>query len=78
MVKNIKESVQRQSNKKSKRSKLSPEIVAKLQSRGLDPETVTMKQLFPEVLDEGGNDLSLVSGAEWENDKILQNPQVPH
>ena len=25
-----------------------------------------MKQLFPETLDEGGNDLSLMSGAEWE------------
>ena len=45
---------------------LSPEVVAKLKSRGLDPETVTMKQLFPETLDEGGNDLSLMSGAEWE------------
>jgi hypothetical protein len=25
-----------------------------------------MKQLFPETLDEDGNDLSLMSGAEWE------------
>ena len=25
-----------------------------------------MKQLFPEVLDEGGNDISLMSGVEWE------------
>jgi hypothetical protein len=45
---------------------LPPQIVAKLKKRGLDPETVTLEQLFPAVLDEGGSDLSLMSGAEWE------------
>jgi hypothetical protein len=32
----------------------------------MDPETVTITQLFPEVPDEDGNDLSSMSGAEWE------------
>ena len=27
---------------------------------------ITLKQLFPETLDSDGNDLSLMSGAEWE------------
>jgi hypothetical protein len=40
--------------------------IAKLQSQGLDPETVTLAQLFPATLDDEGNDLSLMSGAEWE------------
>jgi hypothetical protein len=38
----------------------------KFKERDLDLETVTLKQLFPEVLDPGGNDLSLLSGVEIE------------
>ena len=45
---------------------LSPEVIEKLKQRGLDPETVTLAQLFPETLDPDGNDLSLMSGTEWE------------
>jgi hypothetical protein len=45
---------------------LSPEVLEKLRQRGIDPETVTLAQLFPETLDPDGNDLSLMSGTEWE------------
>jgi hypothetical protein len=45
---------------------LSPEVLDKLKQRGIDPENVTLAQLFPETLDPDGNDLSLMSGAEWE------------
>jgi len=47
-------------------SSLSPEVLEKLRQRGIDPENVTLAQLFPETLDPDGNDLSLMSGAEWE------------
>lgn len=66
MFEDLKEKVRLDSSEKTEQQSLPPEVVAKLQSQGLDPETVTMKQLFPETLDEGGNDLSLMSGAEWE------------
>jgi len=45
---------------------LSPEILEKLKKEGIDPDNFTLKQLWPEVLDEDGNDLSLLSGPEWE------------
>ena len=45
---------------------LAPEITEKLRKAGIDPDNVTIQQLFPETLDEDGNDLSLMSGAEWE------------
>jgi hypothetical protein len=45
---------------------LSQEVIEKLKQRGIDSENVTLAQLFPETLDTDGNDLSLMSGAEWE------------
>ena len=45
---------------------LAPEILEASKESGIDPETVTLVQLFPEVLDESGNDLSLLSSAELE------------
>ena len=45
---------------------LTPEITEKLKKAGIDPDNVTIQQLFPETLDDDGNDLSLMSGAEWE------------
>jgi hypothetical protein len=45
---------------------LAPEITEKLRNAGIDPDNVTMEQLFPETLDGDGNDLTLMSGAEWE------------
>src|SRR5450759_1038404 len=45
---------------------LSPQVTEKLKQEGIDPKNFTLKQLFPEVLDAEGNDLSLTSGAEWE------------
>jgi hypothetical protein len=66
MFEDFKYEIRRRNSEKAEPQPLSPEVIAKLQSQGLDPETVTMKQLFPEVLDEEGNDISLMSGAEWE------------
>lgn len=66
MFEGSKENIHRRKKRRAGSKSLSTEVVAKLKSRGLDPETVTIKELFPEVLDEGGNDLSLMSGAEWE------------
>jgi hypothetical protein len=51
---------------KTESTSLSPEVFEKLEQRGIDPETVTLAQLFPECLIPDGNDLSLMSGAEWE------------
>ena len=45
---------------------LVPEITEKLRKSGIDPDNFTIQQLFPECLDDYGNDLSLMSGAEWE------------
>jgi len=45
---------------------LAPEITEKLRKSGIDPDNFTIQQLFPECLDDDGNDLSLMSGAEWE------------
>src|SRR4030066_1883103 len=66
MFEDFKYEIRRRNSEKTESQSLPPEVLAKLQSQGLDPETVTMEQLFPETLDEGGNDLSLMSGAEWE------------
>jgi hypothetical protein len=51
--------------KNTESSSLSPEVIENLKQRGIDPETVTLPQLFPATLDDGGNDLSLMSGTEW-------------
>jgi len=45
---------------------LSPQVIEKLKHEGIDPKNCTLKQLFPEHLDDEGNDLSLMSGAEWD------------
>jgi hypothetical protein len=66
MFEGLKDKINLHDTEKAEHPSLSPEVAAKLKEEGLDPETVTMKQLFPETLDEGGNDLSLMSGAEWE------------
>jgi hypothetical protein len=51
---------------KTEHTPLSPEVLEKLKQQGINPETVTLAQLFPECLDPDGNDLSLMPGAEWE------------
>jgi hypothetical protein len=66
MFEDFKDKIRGRDSEKTEQPTLPPEVTAKLRSQGLDPETVTMNQLFPETLDEGGNDLSLMSGAEWE------------
>jgi len=66
MFEDFKDKIRRHNGEKEEARSLSPDVIAKLQSQGLDPETVTLAQLFPETLDPDGNDLSLMSGAEWE------------
>jgi hypothetical protein len=69
MFEDFKEKIREHSykdNESSEPSSLSPEVLEKLKQRGIDPETVTLAQLFPTTLDDDGNDLSLMSGAEWE------------
>jgi hypothetical protein len=66
MFEDFKDKIRLQSCQKVEQSPLSLEVIDKLKSQGLDPETVTLAQLFPETLDPDGNDLSLMSGAEWE------------
>ena len=66
MLEETKKKTRQNENKKADQLSLSPEVVAKLKERGLDPETVSLEQLFPEGLDEDGNDLSLMSAAEME------------
>lgn len=69
MFEDFKEKI-REHNIKNDESKeqlsLSPEVLEKLKERGIDPDNVTLQQLFPESLDVEGNDLSLMSGAETE------------
>jgi hypothetical protein len=45
-------------------SALVPEIMEKLRKAGIDPDNVTIQQLFPETVDSDGNNLSLMSGTE--------------
>jgi hypothetical protein len=45
---------------------LSPEILENLKKEGIDPQNCTLNQLFPEMLDQGGSDLSLLSAVEWD------------
>ena len=45
---------------------LAPEITEKLRKEGIDQDNFTIQQLFPATLDDDGNDLSLMSGVEWE------------
>ena len=55
-----------QGEQKPVSASLSPQVLEKLEKEGIDPDNFTLKQLWPEVLDDDGNDLSLMSGAEWE------------
>ena len=55
-----------QNEQKPLSASLSPQVLEKLKKEGIDPDNFTLKQLFPECLDPDGNDLSLMSGAEWE------------
>ena len=68
MFEDLKEKIHEQDQKSKENSEvtaLSP-AAEKLKQEEIDPQNFTLKQLFPEVLDAEGNDLSLMSGAEWE------------
>jgi hypothetical protein len=71
MFEDFKEKVGKLQNKldseiPSMSTSLAPEIIEKLRKSGIDPDNVTIQQLFPATLDGDGNDLSLMSGVEWE------------
>ena len=55
-----------QTEQKPLSASLSPQVLEKFKKEGIDPDNCTLKQLYPEVLDEDGNDLSLMSAAEWD------------
>ncbi len=68
MFEDFKDKIREQSKGKqgTEQTSLSQEVLEKLKQQRINPETVTLSQLFPECLDPDGNDLSLMSGAEWE------------
>lgn len=66
MFEDFKEKVSEHNSERSDASGLPPEIGAKMKAQGLDPQTVTLENLYPESLDSEGNDLSLMSGLEME------------
>jgi hypothetical protein len=45
---------------------LSPQVLEKLKKEGIDSDNFTLKQLWPEVLDKEGTDLSFMSAVEWD------------
>ena len=47
-------------------TEFSPQLIKKLRESGVDPDNVTLQQLFPATLDADGNDLSLMSCTEME------------
>jgi hypothetical protein len=57
--------LQKTNQQKQQSSSFSPEVL-ELKRMGIDSNNVTIQQLFPESLDERGNDVSLMSGAETE------------
>jgi len=66
MFEDFKEKIREHNVETTKAPELSIDVLAKLKEQGLDHENVTLAQLFPECLDSDGNDLSLMSGVEWE------------
>ena len=55
-----------QSDQKPLSASLSPQVLEKLKKEGIDPDNFTLKQLWPEVLDKDGTDISLMSAAEMD------------
>ena len=55
-----------QSDQKPLSASLSPQVLDKLKKEGIDPDNFTLKQLWPEVLDKDGTDISLMSAAEMD------------
>ncbi len=45
---------------------LSPQVLERLECGGIDPDNFTLNQLWSEVLDKDGVDLSLMSVAEMD------------
>jgi hypothetical protein len=69
MFEDFKHKIREHSNKDRKKplsSTLAPEVLEKCKQKGIDPDNVSLLQLFPESLDACGSDVSLMSGAETE------------
>lgn len=69
MFEDFKEKVraQKEKNTESPITKpLSPQVLERLERRDIDPDKFTLNQLWPEVLDKDGVDLSLMSAVEMD------------
>jgi hypothetical protein len=65
MFEDFKEKIREQNHpEKPESNELPSEIAAKLREKGIDPETVTLDDMYPEELGKEGNDLSLMSAFE--------------
>lgn len=67
MVEEMKrKTLQKQDEAESQSAEYSAEILEQLKQSGIDPDNVTLQQLFPPAIDADGNDLSLMSCTEME------------
>ena len=69
MFEDFKEKVRAQEEKNTESpitKALSPQVLERLERRDIDPDKFTLNQLWPEVLDKDGVDLSLMSAAEMD------------
>ena len=64
MFEDLKEKIEEQNQEKPELAGLSSEVEALLKEQGIDLETMTFEDIYPEGLDHEGNDLSLMSGFE--------------
>ena len=77
MFDDFKDKIRRHNSKKEEAPSLSPDVIAKLQSQGLDPETVTLA-VIPCNLRRRGKRLILnVRRRMGNHDNIRENSQVP-
>ena len=63
-MKDFKEKKRETNHEKQESYELSAEVESMLKEKGLDIETMTLDDLYPEELDKEGKDLSLMSGFE--------------
>jgi L-rhamnose mutarotase len=63
MFEDFKDKIQEQNKdeQEAEHTSLSPEVLEKLKERGIDPDNFTLEQLWLEVLNANGNDISLMS-----------------
>jgi len=64
MVEELKKKIPQKQDEPESQSEYSPEILEQLKQSGIDPDNVTLQQLFPPFIDAYGTDLSLMSYIE--------------